>query len=93
MKTETIQTLHLDPGKTNKKIAMVKYECVKSELLDILSGEKLTHTQLMDTLYQRLKDTFEGRVQWYGETVKLDLEARGLIERIGTKPQKYRLVC
>jgi hypothetical protein len=42
-------------------------------------------------LYQRVKDEFEGGVQWYGETVKLDLEARKLIERTGTKPEKYKL--
>jgi hypothetical protein len=30
-------------------------------------------------------------VQWYGETVKLDLEARNILERTPTKPVKYRL--
>ena len=34
---------------------------------------------------------FDGGVQWYGETVKLDLEARGVIERTNDKPQKYKL--
>jgi len=46
---------------------------------------------LMEQLYAHVKDTFEGGVQWYGETVKLDLEARKMIERTGTKPEKYRL--
>jgi hypothetical protein len=45
----------------------------------------------MESLYQRVKDSFVGGVQWYGETVKLDLEARGIIERIGAKPERYRL--
>jgi hypothetical protein len=31
-------------------------------------------------------------VQWYGETVKLDLKARKIIERTGTKPERYRLL-
>lgn len=92
MKAETIQTLHPDPGKTNKKITVLKYELIKAELLLILSKNALTHTELMEELYQRVKDTFEGGVQWYGETVKLDLEARNLIERTNSKPQKYRLV-
>ncbi|MBK6634890.1 MAG: hypothetical protein IPG38_11780 [Chitinophagaceae bacterium] len=45
----------------------------------------------MEELYRRIKDNFEGGVQWYGETVKLDLEARNLIERTKTKPEKYKL--
>lgn len=45
----------------------------------------------MEKLYSNVKDTFEGGVQWYGETVKLDLEARKIIERTSTKPEKYRL--
>jgi len=44
----------------------------------------------MEELYNRVKDNFKGGVQWYGETIKLDLEARKLIERTKTKPEKYR---
>jgi hypothetical protein len=33
----------------------------------------------------------DGGVQWYGETVKLDLEARKIIERTGKNPEKYRM--
>ncbi|WP_379090749.1 DUF6958 family protein [Pedobacter sp. UC225_65] len=92
MKTAVIQTLHPDPSKTNKKIALVKYEQIKTALLSILANGQLTHTDLMEALYQNVKDTFEGGVQWYGETVKLDLEARKMIERTSDKPQQYRLV-
>lgn len=46
----------------------------------------------MEALSQRVKDNFEGNVQWYGETVKLDLEARKVIERTKTKPEKYRVI-
>jgi len=45
----------------------------------------------MEELYTRVKEKFEGGVQWYGETVKLDLEARKLVERTNNKPEKYRL--
>jgi hypothetical protein len=38
-----------------------------------------------------VKDNFEGGVQWYGKTVKLDWEARKLIERTKAKPEKYKL--
>ncbi len=45
----------------------------------------------MEELISRVKDDFEGGVQWYGETVKLDLEARQIIERTKSKPEKYKL--
>ena len=41
-------------------------------------------------LHKRVKK-FYGSIAWYAETVKLDLEARKLIERTSSKPQKYRL--
>jgi hypothetical protein len=86
-----IQTLHPIAGKTNKKISLVKYEFIKMQLLAILSDKEPTHTELMEELYARVKNNFEGGVQWYGETVKLDLEARFLIERTKEKPEKYKL--
>lgn len=86
-----IQTLHPDPAKTNKKISLDKYNTIKETLLLVLQTGELTHTELMERIYQQVKDTFEGGVQWYGETVKLDLEARKIIERTGTKPEKYKL--
>ena len=86
-----IQTLHPHPDKTNKKILLYKYEVIKENILEILDHSQPTHTELMEELYNRVKDSFEGGVQWYGETVKLDLEAREVIERIKTKPEKYRL--
>jgi len=91
IKEEQIQTLHPQPGKTNKKISLKKYETIKKQLLAILSKKELTHTELMEALYQSVKDSFEGGVQWYGETVKLDLEARGTIVRTNAKPEKYSL--
>lgn len=45
----------------------------------------------MEELYVKVKDNFNGGIQWYGETVKLDLEARKLIERTKIKPEKYKL--
>lgn len=92
MKDEQIQTLHPQAGKTNKRISMDKYTVIRENLLKILSKKELTHTELMEKLYSNLKDTFEGGVQWYGETVKLDLEARKIIERTTAKPEKYRLI-
>lgn len=93
MKDEQIQTLHPQPGKVNKKIALKKYNLVRANILAILANNQLTHTELMEQLYSNIKDIFEGGVQWYGETVKLDLEARKIIERTNTKPEKYKLTA
>lgn len=92
MKVEQIQTLHPSSDKTNKKISLAKYNQIKDALLGILSKNELTHTELMEALYAQVKDHFVGGVQWYGETVKLDLEARKIIERTKSKPEKYRLI-
>ena len=89
MKEKKIQTLHPSPGKVNKKISAEKYNFIKSNILAILKRNELTHTELMEQLYANVKDDFQGGVQWYGETVKLDLEARKIIERSKTKPEKY----
>jgi hypothetical protein len=91
MNKELIQTLHPIANKTNKKISLEKYTVIKENILNILAVLEPTHTELMEELYERVKDTFEGGVQWYGETVKLDLEAREIIERTNSKPEKYRM--
>jgi hypothetical protein len=92
VKEPQIQTLHPQAGKTNKKISLAKYEVIRENILDILQNAEVTHTELMEELYLRVKETFQGSVQWYGETVKLDLEARGLIERTKSKPEKYKWI-
>jgi hypothetical protein len=85
------QTLHPNPEKTNKRILNTKYEFIRGHLLKILQNKELTHTELMEELYEQANGNFEGGVQWYGETVKLDLEARQIIERTKSKPEKYRI--
>jgi len=92
MIAETIQTIHSDPNKTNKKISVEKYEIIKSAILHVLQGKELTHNELFVALDEKLKGKFSGAIGWYGEIVKLDLEARKIIERTDDKPQKYRVV-
>ncbi len=90
-KSEYIQTMHPISDKTNKRILLKKYEVIKENILFILTYLEPTHIELMEELYAKVKDSFDGGVQWYGETVKLDLEARMIIERTKSKPEKYRL--
>ena len=90
MAEEKIKTKH-PLGKSGKNIDKVKYETLKKAILSVLRNNELTHTELFKKLNQSLKSKFAGNINWYGETVKLDLEARKLIERTSTKPQKYRV--
>jgi hypothetical protein len=87
---EKILTKH-PLGKGGRNIDRQKYETVKRAILSALQNKELTHTELFSRLNQILKSTFSGNISWYGETVKLDLEARKIIERTASKPQKYRL--
>lgn len=90
MAEEKILTKH-PLGKSGKNISRQKYEAIKKAILSALKNRELTHTDLFRRLNETLKNKFSGNISWYGETVKLDLEARKLIERTSSKPQKYRL--
>ena len=90
MTTEKILTKH-PLGKSGKNIDRKKYDTLKKAILSALRTNDLTHTELFSRLHNSLKGKFSGNVSWYGETVKLDLEAKKIIERTVSKPQKYRL--
>ena len=90
MKEEKILTKH-PLGKSGKNISKQKYQTLKKAILSALKNKELTHTELSDRLNKTLKNKFEGNISWYGETVKLDLEGRKIIQRTSSKPQKYRL--
>ena len=78
-------------GKTGKNITRENYDTLKTAIVSALQKKELTHTELLDGLNKSLKGKFSGNISWYGETVKLDLEARKVIQRTSSKPQKYRL--
>jgi hypothetical protein len=90
MRDEKIPTKH-PLGKSGKNIDREKYNTLKKAILSALRKNDLTHTELFNRLNKSLKGRFAGNVSWYGETVKLDLEAKKIIERTASKPQKYRL--
>lgn len=78
-------------GKKGQNVSKEKYDAIRGAMLSVLGGRELTHTELMNALTDRLKGKFAGNVSWYGETVKLDLEARKVVERTGARPERYRL--
>jgi len=92
MTEEKILTLRPDPKKSGRNIDKAKYDALKAAIRSLLVGQDLTQAELLAGLDSKLKGKFEGSIGWYGESVKLDLEARKLIYRTGAKPQKYRLV-
>ena len=52
----------------------------------------MTYESLNDQAVKELSETFDGKVPWYIVSVKLDLEARGIIERVPkTSPHQIRL--
>ena len=78
-------------GRSGRNISKRNYDAVKAAILRALQRKELTHTELFKELGKNLRGKFDGNINWYGETVKLDLEARRIIERTGMRPQKYRL--
>lgn len=89
---ERIQTLNPDPNKKGVNISRAKYEQMRAAVLAALAEqEPQTFYGLLDSVEKLLGDTFEGSTGWYYTSVKLDLEARGEIERVpGSKPQQIR---
>jgi hypothetical protein len=90
MAEEKILTNH-PLGKSGRNITKKNYEKLKKAILSALRSKELTHNEPFDELNISLKNKFSGNINWYGETVKLDLEARKIIERTSSRPQKYRV--
>ena len=93
MSEDRIMTMHPDPEKNGVRISQGKYEIIRATILKaIKSRGTLPFKDLLTEVNKELKSSFEGSVSWYVTTVKLDLEARGEIERIpGSSPQILQL--
>jgi len=91
---ERILTQHPEPGKHGVNISRHKYELVRGAIVESIRDRGgIAFRALIEDVERRLEGGFEGSVSWYVTTVKLDLEARGVIERIpGSRPQRLRLV-
>jgi hypothetical protein len=95
--SSTIQLKHPDRTKSAPRISTEKYETVRETLLQAIPKDKagIPFMQLSKEVESRLsKEVLKalGSVGWY-TTVKLDLEARKLIERVlGSQPQRVRRV-
>lgn len=91
--TERIMTLH-PAGKQGVNIDKGKYGMVREAIEEILKAQPgITFSELTEEVGRRIGEVFDGSVGWYVVSVKLDLEARGVLERVdGRSPQRLRLV-
>jgi SOS response regulatory protein OraA/RecX len=87
-----ILTLH-PQGKKGVNILKRRYDVIKDFILKTIEEHKeITYEKLDELAVKKLSSTFDGKVSWYIVTVKLDLEARGIIERIPkTSPHKLKM--
>ena len=90
---ERILTLHPE-GKQGVNIDLAKYTLIRQAILDSIGAQgEIAFTKLDRAVAERLPASFAGSIGWYTITVKLDLEARGEIERVpGRSPQVLRIV-
>jgi hypothetical protein len=92
MSEEKIFTLHPE-GKMGVNILKRRYDLIKDFIIHTIGQHgEISFKDLTNLAVESLTETFDGKVNWYLVTVKLDLEARGIIERTqGPGPQKLRL--
>lgn len=92
MKESKILTLHPE-GKNGVNISLVKYELIRDFILKTIQNHgEITFSTLTQLAKKELVNQFEGNIPWYVVSVKLDLEARNVIERIPkTSPHKLRI--
>lgn len=92
---EKIQLKH-PAGRHAVRMDKSKYEILAKAVLQCLKNKSLTHAELFKAVIANFKKhgiKFEGSVEWYMESVKLDLEANKLVERTKDKGQlKFKLI-
>ncbi len=89
---EKILTLHPE-NKKGVNISRKKYDQMVAFILNALTEvEHKSFSDLLDQAVEELTGKFERSIPWYFTSVKLDLEARGIIVRIPkTSPHLLRL--
>jgi hypothetical protein len=89
-----VEALHPE-GKQSTNIEVEKYVVVRKAIINAMQAQdgNILFKELTQAVADQLPDDFDGSVRWYVTTVKLDLEARNIIERVPNEsPQRLRLV-
>jgi hypothetical protein len=92
---EMVEALHPDPAKQPTRCNRRAYEAYRAALLEVIpEGEEgIAFGELSAAVRPHLSDEAlaDTSAGWWTTTVKLDLEARGLVERVpGRRPQRLR---
>jgi hypothetical protein len=89
---DMVRTLHPEK-KQGVNISREKYDIIRKAIMSTLrANREMPFMKLSRAVEKEVCDTFDGSVMWYVTTVKLDLEARGEIQRVpNSRPQLVRL--
>jgi hypothetical protein len=92
---ERIELIH-PAGKKAVTMDTHKYQTVRDALVRRLKNQGVsTHSEILNGInddFAKNKTRFDGSVEWHMEWVKLDLEARRTIRRVGSSPVRFSLV-
>jgi hypothetical protein len=89
---ERILTLHPE-GKKGVRILKSRYDLMYNTLLSIFAEyPEISHKEMTRLSAERVTGLLEGSIPWLMETVKLDMLARGIIEKTSGNPVKLRIV-
>ncbi len=90
-----VETIHPEPKKPGARMEKSKYDLMRNAILEKLQVHgSLTFEKLGNMLEEQLLKKFDGPVIWYYTTVKLDLEARGVIRRVpNSEPPRIELAA
>jgi len=91
------EALHPDPAKQGTRVRKAGYDAYRKALLKLIpkSNQGVEFRQLSEGIGELMPAEIaeSTKAMWWVTTVKLDLEARGLIERVpGASPQRLRRV-
>ena len=79
-KNEKILTLHPE-GKQGVNIDRAKYDVIRAAAMKVLKREEtMKPMALLHAIADEVGPDFDGSATWYGESIKLDMEARGELE-------------
>jgi hypothetical protein len=95
--SEMFQALHPDPAKNSTRVTKSTYEAYRVVLLKVIptTAEGIAFADLSQAVTPHLSPEVLSSTSagWWVTTVKLDLEARGLIERVpGAGKQRLRRI-
>jgi len=89
---ERLLTLH-PAGKAGVHILKSRYDLMVATLFGIFAEyPEISYKEMSRLTEERLNGLLDGSILWLMETVKLDLLARGLIEKTSDNPVKLRII-